>query len=333
MHPPFLILELSETTKPSGGHMKTNKRKWATLAFWTVLLGSAFSWIQFLWPPFQAFLNTEPQPTFWAILRELLNPFSTAIYDDTIFGGWLFLLITAVSFVAFGSAYRSLLLYVENSRAAISVLATEITLDFADVELTTSTITRDQLIHANQPEVRAYRSSLSMTSPSGEMVPNSYRAASSVGGALITSEVLSFGDKRSQELIELFRQHLPVNIFVTYLPNWLVYLTRGIFSRTIVYRQTQVTQLNEYNGEKPNLALASIRYPVTNAVLKIQFPRETGPDICDVRAFLLSDNLADSIDVIPDIGDPDASFTEFRSGSCAAPRCVWLGAIRGCTNI
>jgi hypothetical protein len=300
--PPFLISKLHI----SGEKMSTkhNKRKLASAGFWLLIIISIFSWIQFAWPTFAAFLSTNKNFTPFEILLILLNPFDKTIYKETIFAGPLFLTASFIAFTSIGLVYNSFANYINNSRSAISVIYTKIDIVFHDLELSKSTITRNQYIHANQPSVRAYRSSITTSAPNGKVIGNSYRSSSSINGKNITEEVMSFGDDNSLELIEIFKSDLPINKIATYLPNFAVYQLRSIFSQTIVERQTQIVQENEYNHDKPSFSLSSIRYPVSNATITVSFPNSTAPSQNDIKALLISENLADIIDITTKIEDP-----------------------------
>lgn len=304
--------------------MNDRRRFFGRVLFVLVLAAGTFSWIQFLYPPLARFVRANPGDSFWSIVGELLRPINS-IYDDMIFGGWLFLLVALTPLILMGIAWKWVITYIEDSQVAISVLETDIQLSFCGPRMREGTLVRRQLIHANQLNVKSYRISSKTDAPAGEFVPDSLSAVSEVNGQMLTKEILTNGSPKSIEMTEIYKQALPVNPVLTYLPNFLVYWLRGLFKRSVVERRTRACVLNEYNDREAFLSIHSTRFPVTNVSMSIAFPKETAPKREDIRGFLIKDNLADEIDVIPDYSMPNVTIYRVRQTSFrqASLRVVW----------
>lgn len=291
------------------------------LVFLLALSATAFSWIQFLWPPFAQFAASN---SFWAVALELIRP-TNAIYPGMVFGGWLFLFAGLTAFLFLGILCRSVLLYIEHSQVAISVLETDVHLSFAGPLMVDATLTRKQHIHANRYDVRSYRSAIATTSQTGSLVDDSFSAVSEANGDKLTKEVLLIGGGKSIELIEIYKRPLPVNPLLTYMPNSVSNGLRGFFKKSVIERRTRLCLENEYNQREASISVSADRFPVSNVTIRIDFHTETAPRSDNIRAFLIKDNIADEVDVIPDFSKPEMTVYRARRSSLkqAMLRLTW----------
>lgn len=274
--------------------LKTNA---AALA---VFVGAVYGWADFLWKPLY---TSELSLAFK--LAELVKPISP-LYEFP-FGGWLFIIAsTAISIwilVVILQVARWILTYIDDSRAAISILETNMRLDFDDSSMQRATLSRDQLLHANRA-VTAYRATASVSAEKATIEPNSFRSFVEVDGRDIIEKTMQFGSPRECETIEMFSRPLPLSILATYLPNGLVHFLRDQFLDVIVNRKTSLVHLNEYCVEKPFIKLSAPPRPINNFKLEINFFSETAPDKDDIEAFLVSENTARPVTPIIDPNAP-----------------------------
>lgn len=280
---------------------------WSMCAFLLVFAGGAFSWIQFVYPALSGFLRATPDANFLSVLRILIDPFSNAIYQGTPFAGWLVLFVAAIltfqTMLLSGVFVRQVLVYLDTSKVAISIISTKMKLTFDTPDMSRATLARDQLMHANC-QVQAYRSTASVSGDSAYIEKGSFRAIAEVDGANLMKQIVQFGSAKEIETIEVFREPLRTNFWATFLPNETVYQLRERFKKTLVNRRTRLVHVNEYNSEEAHIQLTALRYPITNVSLEIEFWDETAPDVSDIEAFLIADNLADPISPIEDPNPP-----------------------------
>jgi hypothetical protein len=264
------------------------------------VLAAAAGWSTLLWPGVRFYL-AKPGSTIWSTLGELLRP-TNSIYPDGFLTGWLFLSIGAVLLVAvplmFLQILGQLLRYVQVSEVAISLLEVHLTLRFEDSEMRRCTITRRQLLHANQPGQGAYHYLHTIDNEGAEIVEGSFDMASTLGDELITEDFLFRNGKRRLEAIEVYKRALPTSIFATYLPDSLVillYRHTKLFDNVVVERVGEIQNIDEYNGEYPLFELTSVRYPASNVSISIDFPKEVAPPVSDVRCFRIKANVVSPI--------------------------------------
>lgn len=249
-----------------------------------------YTWLDFLWRPFELYLH-QPSATAIGLLLELLKPVND-IYRFP-FGGWLFLLVPLALGVLLLAFARWISDYLENSFVPISVLETKMTLILEDDNIT-SRLIRRQLYHANKPEQYAYHSRSSINAASGTI--ESVDIVSRLNGTVITREVLTFGGEKATDIIETFNRALPTNLIVSLLPDsFVLFLYRqfNLFKNLIVERNSEVTNKNEYNDSFCHLSLTSLRYPVTNVSVTLNFPQRLAPPAGNLKVYVVRENIAD----------------------------------------
>jgi hypothetical protein len=223
--------------------------------------------------------------------------------DNSIYGfpasGYVFLLLTLILLLIAISLMRGIGNYLEYSRVGISLLETEMELVMEDAARRRATLCRKQTFHANRSGVTAYHLIHRADAPGGSIDPGSIELESFVAGKAITKELLMRGNGASRDVIEIYKKPLPTSLLATYLPNWLVALLQNtpLFDSSLVRREGRVTYIDEYSGSECVLSITSLRYPVINTKIKINFISGTEPEKDSVRAFLIQENAVEEIDV------------------------------------
>jgi hypothetical protein len=267
-----------------------------------VALAAAVSWDQYLYPPVGHYLANQ-RIGLRGTLVELLKSTNT-IYDDGFLVGWLFLATTLVLLVlAAGftlSAIKSLTTYLAESEVPISVVSMDVTVYAVTEDLSRVRVSRTQLFHANVPNTSAFYSEHRADAPSGAVDGASLHSESFIDGRRVTK--LPHVKRESAqhiEVIERFDRDLPVSFWLKYLPNAVVRWLHqhSLFKKFVVRREVSVEYVNEYDEPRPIFQLAATRYPVTNIVLRLNFPMSTAPNASEFSAFRVAQNAVEELDL------------------------------------
>ena len=173
----------------------------------------------------------------------MLSP--THFISPSLLLGWAFLLVTLIGFVVVLYGLRRFTDYLINSRVGISVLRTSVVVRIEDAKMERATVCREQLSHANQPGITAYRSKQRASAPDGKINLATHDIESHLRGEIITAGRYRNGGERGIELIESFKRPLPRNFLATYLPNsWVLGLfNTGFFFKGVVVKRITNTEM------------------------------------------------------------------------------------------
>jgi hypothetical protein len=168
-----------------------------------------------------------------------------------------------------------------------------------DKARTRATVRRQQVFHANRPEVSAYHLVCRADHETGHIDMDDISLVSIIGGEKITKDILKRGTPKAVDLIEVYQHNLPNGLLVTFLPNWLVAMLHptGLFDSVLVKRTGHVVYLDEYSGAESVISMSAMRYPVTNTFLTISFFNGSEPYADDMRGFLIKENAVEEIAV------------------------------------
>ena len=270
----------------------------ARSAFWALaFLAALVSWLQLLWPPIAKYRDHTPGGlrSILAALMQVQSP----IYPEAPLIGWIFIAVTAILFLVGVSWLRWIANYIERSRVGISMIETRMDLVMEDKARKLATVRRQQVFHANRPDVSAYHLVCRADHATGYVDMANISLDSILAGQRITKEILKRGTPKAADLIEVYTRNLPSGLLVTFLPNWLVAMLHptGVFDRVLVKRTGHVAYIDEYSGPESVISMSAMRYPVTNTFLNISFINGSEPCDSDMRGFLIRENAVEEIAV------------------------------------
>jgi hypothetical protein len=268
---------------------------WRRLIGLLVAVVALTSWTQLISKPLMSYRQDHD-------LVRLLNDlaFTNKIYDS--YGdGWAFLFLTLVvaviMAVLFSRIVRGVNRYLDQSHVDLSILCTEIMIRMESDNHKSALITRNQVLHANNPDVWAYH--YSHIPERGIVVRDSFSARTEINGQSITAKK-EFRELsgRGIELIEMFDKPLPINFFCTYLPDKVVlYCFRhlGMFQKIVARRTVHFRSEGEYNWIEPIFQLQLLRYPAHEIRITLDFPPNTAPSEAEIAGLRIRENVAASV--------------------------------------
>ncbi|MEI9996545.1 MAG: hypothetical protein WDM91_18250 [Rhizomicrobium sp.] len=266
-------------------------------------LASLFGWVELVGPPVMALFKGT---SAWVVFGDLLQIHSR--YYSVPLGGYFFLLTTFGGLVFLVSLGRSVVIYWENATVPLSVLETKLTLEFS-ADLSHSTLTREQIYHANRAGQTAYH--IKSSTDTGTISDNGIHIKSWINNRKITKKLVMTGNpKKSVQIMEVFDAPLPTNFLATLLPDMVVLLLfkhANVFRSTIARRNATTQNDNEYNGPQGVFSLESLLYPVSNVDVTIKFPVSRIPPEMDV--YLIKQNAVEELN--PERKDENG-FVSFR---------------------
>lgn len=276
--------------------MRLKGKGWARRAGWG--LAAVFgmvSWVQFLWPPIAYYRKTAEPPEGASILGELLKP-NNAIYDEPLLG-WAFIALSVVLVLFLIHWTRAVADYLQHSRVGISILDTQMEIEMQDAGRHMAVGRRKQTLHANRRGITAYHFGSRTDSATGRILGGQIQQTSVVGHKKITRELLSRGSETSVDVIEVFDQELPTNLFATYLPNWLVCLLHGagLFQDVVVTRTGEIVYQGEFDGKEGVYSVSSTKYPISRTAIRVAFVVGHEPPEDQVRGFLIRENVVEEV--------------------------------------
>jgi hypothetical protein len=253
------------------------------------------AWAALLLPPL-SFYHRHPYYRLLDVVGELAKP-QNAIYAGLPCQGWLFLGLFGALLIYILSVCRAILKYSDDSTVGIATLEVRIEVMFHDRERTRATVRREQLFHANRAGINAYKIAHVADSPTGTVDHLSIELNSILNGQNYTSELIRYGNRKRAEVFEIFKDDLPTNWLVTYLPSRVVHLAfrAGMFHRYIVRRTGQVAYDNEFDGDEGSVSLTATDYPVTAAGIVVNFAVGSEPAPHCIRAWRIRENAASSV--------------------------------------
>ena len=276
---------------------RTRKALWHWLFGVAATLVTLAGWSELLTKPLLAY---REQHDSWAVLRRLLT--GDGIYDGWA-EGYLFLLLTlillAILVYAISRASATINGYIDKSRVDLSILQTRIRVYVEDVDMRRAQIRREQLFHANAPDVQAYH--YSHTPDAGRVVHGSFNIETTVADEVVTSdtEAILVSGGKGIEITEMYSGPLPTSFFTTYLSDrWVLALHKAplrMFRKVLAYRAVSFISEGEYDQDEPRYQLQLLRYPAHEVSFEISFPGETAPDLCDIRILRIRENAATPI--------------------------------------
>lgn len=163
---------------------------------------------------------------------------------------------------------RAVLKYLDHSESPLSVLRTDIVLDFNE-NWSNCELKRVQLLHANKPGLNAYEYNL--VSHKGTIEIKSLRSI--LNDINVTKKIHDTRRGSVLECIEEYNRTLPFSFWATYLPDYMVYLlfNVGLFNKTVLKRSIVTIDRDEYNGPNPSFEIHARNY-VSHIEIKLQFP-------------------------------------------------------------
>lgn len=287
-----------------------------------IYISAVYGGLDFLTKPF-VYWSDNPKITTTQFLNKLL------VIESPIFGGygvgylWLLflviLLLATIIYLVIGLRFASD--YLERSRVPLSVLSSDIILEFND-DWSRCELTRKQLLRANKPNVNAYLYHL--YAHAGSIDIKSIK--SELDGRDFTKKVHGQSEGKVIDCIEEFKEALPFSFLVTYLPDFLVLFAfekLGLFRGAILKRSIVSVDIGEYGSSMPKFE-ARTKNKVAKISLKLKFPEGNEP-ANGVRAYLIEEGAITSASVTVIFQAKQQIYTVRRSALNAAQtlRVLW----------
>ena len=263
-------------------------------------------WAEFIFKPIRHYAEAT-NLTIGEAFGDLLK-IQPSVYDWP-FAGYVFLITSTIilyfSFVLIMRPVRAALEFIEGSEAPISILESKIELFMQDADMRVCETRRRQILHSNSEKVNAYHYSQSSTH--GVLKKDLLRIESRIAGNLITDNLLKREFGKTLDTIELFNRELPTNLIATYLPDIAVlFLHRQfkLFKNSLITRECDGTDENEYSVQYPFYQLTVARYPVSMITLTLNFPVGSVYRKGTIKAFLIRNQAVREVAVAPLNDDP-----------------------------
>lgn len=191
---------------------------------------------------------------------------------------------------------------IRNRNRPITVLCTEITLQFLDGGKDVIS-KRKQVMHANRPGIKAYFLKVTHDAPNGRFKPDPATGKELAAwienppNLKITPHMTGTGKAREIDLV--YSSQLPYNWKITLIPRWFLEwgpekLPRWI-SKYLVVQRVVYSTLEEYDGDYAKFSINCTRYSHQRVTVELDFSYDKGPKPQDVTDVIVFRRLANAL--------------------------------------
>ena len=246
----------------------------------------AVSWLTFFAAPLEYY---EALPTsddrLWKLVVETAK-FRSAVFDGAPLVGPLFVLLSAaLFFFAIQFSWR-VLNHFTRGRAWTTALSTRLVVYFHDSRLRRASVSREQFLIANKPNVTSYQTY--HKADHGRIVHEGRIVESIIAGELLTASTEVIDQGSAITIYEDYKRALPTSWLATYSPAWLVLFLLGqhvLFTNKVVRRIIHLDFVDEYNGPSARFSVGRTK-GVGRIVVELDFPSDAAPRREDLRCVL-----------------------------------------------